>query len=550
MDSISNILSAHARRGSLPTAADFRFSSIASALAHHSTAQPDTAYLIFIADTGARSVHTYATFRESVLRCATSLLRLGVTRSSRIVSAAHNHEDTVILMFAAWCIGACVVPLNMTEDDDRLRFIIGDCGAVLAVVRPEYAGRVRPMCNAANLTCVDVHDDRYVTDSSTPLFVPDEDSFLDDECLIVYTSGTTGKPKGVVLIQRNLMADGEGIASWHGIDATQRMMCVLPIHHVNGTIVTLVTPFLAGSSVVLLRKFQSDTFFTTIRREGITVTSVVPTLLAFLLEAGSDDCDVLHHGFRHIICGAGPLTCELAQRFETTYRIPIMHGYGLSETTCYSCFLETQLSPEEHQHWMQSFGFPSIGTPIPQNDMQIHDPSGNPCAENVRGEIVIRGWNVMKGYYNNDSANASAFEFGWFRSGDEGFWVSSSNGKPYFFITGRLKELIIRGGVNIAPLEIDEVINRAPGVRAGISVGFENDFYGEEVGALVVAESGCDAEAVREFCSRHLPFSKTPKVVLFTDALPVTSTGKYQRNKMKHLFVEWKAAQFTKGPRP
>ncbi|MFM8437797.1 MAG: class I adenylate-forming enzyme family protein, partial [Candidatus Kapaibacterium sp.] len=408
----------------------------------------------------------------------------------------------------------------------------------------------RPMCADVGLRCVTVDDPQYVVSSTTSLYTCADDSFLDEECLIVYTSGTTGKPKGVVLVQRNLMADGEGIAAWHGIDPGQRMMCVLPIHHVNGTIVTLVTPFLAGSSVVVLRRFRSETFFTTIRREGVTVTSVVPTLLAFLLEAKSDDCDVLLHGFRHIICGAGPLTCELADRFESAYRIPIMHGYGLSETTCYSCFIETSLSSTEHRHWMQDYGFPSIGTPIPQNEMRIHDGSGNSCAENVRGEIVIRGWNVMKEYYNNGPANASAFEHGWFRSGDEGFWVSSPAGKPYFFITGRLKELIIRGGVNIAPLEIDEVINRAPGVRAGISVGFENDFYGEEVGALVVSDGSCDAEAVKEFCLRHLPFSKAPKVVLFAEALPVTSTGKYQRNKVKHLFSEWKPAQFTKAPRP
>jgi long-chain acyl-CoA synthetase len=155
----------------------------------------------------------------------------------------------------------------------------------------------------------------------------------------------------------------------------------------------------------------------------------------------------------------------------------------------------------------------------------------------------------MKEYYKNDTANAQAFEHGWFRSGDEGFWAPSSSGKPYFFITGRIKELIIRGGVNIAPLEIDEVINRAPGVRAGISVGFENNFYGEEVGALVIADGVHDAEAILTFCQQHLPFSKAPKVVLFATELPVTSTGKYQRNKVKHLFAEWKSSQFTKSHR-
>ena len=174
-------------------------------------------------------------------------------------------------------------------------------------------------------------------------------------------------------------------------------------------------------------------------------------------------------------------------------------------------------------------------------------------AEGERGEIVARGPNVMKEYYNNPEANAKAFEFGWFRSGDEGFFKTDADGTRYYFIVGRLKELIIRGGVNLAPLEIDEVINSAPGVKAGICVGFENNMYGEEVGALVVlqgdeanGQKGEKEEQIIAYCREHLPFHKSPKVVLFTDQLPVTSTGKYQRNKVKHLFAEWKDHQFRK----
>ena len=134
-----------------------------------------------------------------------------------------------------------------------------------------------------------------------------------------------------------------------------------------------------------------------------------------------------------------------------------------------------------------------------------------------------------------------------FRSGDEGFCLPDEKGRLFYFITGRLKELIIRGGVNLAPLEIDEVINRAPGVKAGICVGFENNMYGEEVGALVIAsDPTADTASIIAFCRANLPFHKSPKVVIFTDALPVTSTGKYQRNKVKHLFAEWKDSQFRK----
>jgi acyl-CoA synthetase (AMP-forming)/AMP-acid ligase II len=286
----------------------------------------------------------------------------------------------------------------------------------------------------------------------------------------------------------------------------------------------------------------------------VHVVSVVPTLLAFLIEYYKARPDVLElfrkkpSTLRHIICGAGPLTVELGQQFEEMFGITIVHGYGLSETTCYSCFLPIDLTKQEHRHWMQDFGFPSIGVALPQNEMMIADENGRELGQSEKGEIAIRGINVMKYYYENEEANERTFSYGWFRSGDEGFYEVDESGRHFFFITGRLKELIIRGGVNISPLEIDEVIAQCPNVKCGIAVGFENDFYGEEVGALVQTKDGATltADAVIAFCRKRLPFAKSPKVVVFGENIPVTSTGKYQRNQCKPLFSEWKASQFRK----
>ena len=155
----------------------------------------------------------------------------------------------------------------------------------------------------------------------------------------------------------------------------------------------------------------------------------------------------------------------------------------------------------------------------------------------------------MKYYDQNPDANDKTFEFGWFRSGDEGFFVSDEHGRKYYFITGRIKELIIRGGINIAPLEIDEVLMSLPQVQAGIAVGFDNDWYGEEVGALVLLKEGESAteelkQEIMKKCAEKLPFYKSPKAVVFSGTIPVTSTGKYQRNKVKHLFAEFKTIQF------
>ncbi len=520
--------------------------SWAAVLAERTHRYNEKPWLIYHDGKGLRQVWSYAVFADVAQRLASLLEHHGIRKGDRVAIAGHNHPDTILAYFACWLMGACAVPLNMTEDDTRLAYILENSESKLVLCREEYTQRIKH----SHVITVD-------TDSADPEFyklvraqapytLNTDADMLDKECLIVYTSGTTGNPKGVVLVQRNLFADGADIAAWHGMTANSRVMCVLPVHHVNGTVVTHVAPYIAGSTVILNRKFSSTQFWEVVRSEEVSIVSVVPTLLAFLLDAHGKDSQpsVPQKSQLHFICGAGPLTCELAQRFEDTFGYRIIHGYGLSETTCYTCFLPRDLSDAEHRSWLLDHGFPSIGVALPCNEMSIHDAQGRPLAPGERGEIVARGSNIMKGYHNNPEANAKAFEFGWFRSGDEGFYLNDARGRAYYFITGRLKELIIRGGVNLAPLEIDEVINRAPGVKVGICVGFENTYYGEEVGALVIAEPGTRSEDIIRYCACHLPSHKAPKVVLFTDELPVTSTGKYQRNRVKHLFADWKNVQF------
>ena len=526
-------------------------------------------YLIYYDLAGERIQYNYKDFFMLAQQCASMMHSFGVRRGDRVATISHNHADTVIQYFGAWLLGACVVPVSLSEDDHRISYILENSRAKLVFLRNDYWGRVMPLVAAVPnvphvLCCGSPIEDAISFDealaNADPFFTSESAVTIEDEALIVYTSGTTGNPKGVVLTQHNLLADAKGITEWHGMTNGQRMMCVLPIHHVNGTIVTLVTPMYFGGTVILNQKFQSEHFFERIERERVNVVSVVPTLLAFLIEfykgkSGEDarSFDGLrtgstHAALRHIICGAGPLTVELGAQFEDMFGIPIMHGYGLSETTCYSCFLPIDLTPEEHRHWMRDLGYPSIGVAIPQNEMMIADENGNEVVPGEKGEIAIRGVNVMKYYYENDEANAQTFNYGWFRSGDEGFYQFDQQGRKFIFITGRLKELIIRGGVNISPLEIDEVLARCPNVKAAIAVGFENDFYGEEVGAYVQTVEGAalSTEQVIAFCHKELPFSKAPKVVVFGNDIPVTSTGKYQRNKCKPLFREWKAMQFRK----
>jgi long-chain acyl-CoA synthetase len=513
----------------------------------------DRPFLIHYDPESGRRVFTYREFQERVHRIARQLAgRLGLRRGDRLATVAENHADTVCLYFAAWTLGAAVVPINVGEDDERIAYILDHAEASVAFVRPAYLERVRALqpraprlrelvvigpAQAGSLTLADLE-----AESDHPI----EDAGREDEALLIYTSGTTGPPKGVVLTQYNLMVDAQGIVDWQAITPDQRMMCVLPIHHVNGIVVTLVTPLYAGTSVVLERQFRTGTFWPHVAAEDVQIVSVVPTLLHYLCEAGEQPPAEVLTRFRHFICGAGTLSVALAARFEECFGLPILHGYGLSETTCYSCFLPISLTPEERRGWLCDHGYPSIGVPIEPNEMGIMDPEGKLLGEGERGEIVIRGHNVMKHYYQRPDANATAFQFGWFHSGDEGFYRADTAGRPFFFITGRLKELINRGGVKFSPFDIEEVLAQLPGLRVGLAVAFDNAAYGEEVGAYVVLEPGVSLteEEVLAHCRARMPFAKSPKVVVFGEEVPVTTTGKYQRLKLKSLFEEWANTQF------
>lgn len=541
----------HARSLSHSQLPDLEFDNFPDLIENHIAS--DQPYLTYIDEENNRVELSYKEFCDKVFGVARFLQNKGLRHGDRIATISHNHWQTVVQYFASWLLGLVVVPVNLGEDDERIAYILENGNVELAFIRIDYKERIRTILekydklkHIETVLCEETVYNYWQKEGKLKL---EEETLAASEALIVFTSGTTGAPKGVVLSQRNLLEDARSISDWHNIDASTRMMCVLPIHHVNGTVVTMITPFFAGGSTVLNQKFRASRFFEMIKEESVHIVSMVPTLLQYLNSFYEDKqrpgCPTL----QHVICGAGPLTVKVAENFEENLGVPIIHGYGLSETTCYSCFVPVDINKEEHDKWRSDFGYPSIGVPVPANEMAIHDEDGKALGEEERGEIVIRGLNVMIGYYNNEEANQKTFKNGWFRSGDEGFYVNDDQGRPYFFITGRLKELIIRGGVNLAPLEIDEVINKAPGVSAGIAVGFENDWYGEEVGAYVELEEDAeeDEEAILEYCREHLPFSKSPKVVVFGDQIPVTSTGKYQRRKVTHLFEKWKEVQFKKS---
>lgn len=495
--------------------------------------------------------YSYAEFGTAVQRAAWYLHdQVGLRRGDRLATMLFNHDVTVVLYFAAWISGITVVPINIEEPTDKKRFILEHSEASAVCCWHSYVEEVNGLRRdlPALRHVIALNEGGFMEDTSHGKgdetrhgsFAPGHASYaglLEDEALIVYTSGTTGPPKGVILTAKNLLTDADAIADRHLFGINDRLMCVLPIHHVNGTVVTLLTPFYCKGSLVLNRKFKSATFWRRLHEEHVTCVSVVPTLLEFLLDANEDLAPYSLDYFKGFICGAGPLLKETATRFEDRFGFPIRHGYGLSETTCYSCFLPNDLPWDEHRHWLRDYEFPSIGVPLPHNTMTILNDKGQLVPEMSRGEICIRGGTVCAGYFKRNDANEAAFKWGWFRSGDEGFYTQDRQGRPFFFISGRLKELIIRGGVNISPLEIDDALKSHPLVQFAMAIPFEHRYYGEEIAAYVVPREGAPPLAMEgdllEHCRRLLPFSKCPKVILFGQEIPYTSTGKPKRLELK-----------------
>jgi long-chain acyl-CoA synthetase len=475
---------------------------------------------------------SYAAFARQVRRVARGLRALGVDRSDKVALLLGNCPEFLSVFFACAALGAVAVPINPRLKAGEVQYILQNSDSVALVIASDLLSMIAPTLDDCPLlrhvvivgaipdmpVSVPLHpfsslsasDDRPIVASVSP----------DDIASIIYTSGTTGRPKGVLLSHGNYLFDVWSYATACQISAADRLLCMLPLFHVNAQVASVLSALHQGGALILLEGFSPREFLPALARYRATSFSAVPTIYAILNnlpDASQYDLSNL----RVCICGAAPMPVEVFERFEQTYRAFILEGYGLSEGTCVSTLNPLDGRPRK---------IGSIGVALPGQEVRIVDEHGVSAPAGTVGEIVIRGPNVMQGYYKNPEATAAAIRDGWLYTGDLGF----CDAEGYFYIVGRKKEMIIRGGENIYPKEIEEVLYRHPAVVEAAVVGLPDPIWGEQVAAFIVPrpDKAVSTEEIADYCRANLADFKCPRVIEFIDAFPKTATGKIQKNQL------------------
>ncbi|MEU6655442.1 AMP-binding protein [Streptomyces sp. NPDC046900] len=447
-------------------------------------------------------------FLARVRNAAAVLCARGIGAGDVVAVILPNRLDLVVIMFAAWRLGAAVTPVNPGLTDAEARHQVEDCAA--KVVITDDGARV-----------VGTLDVAAVTDAPLAAEDPAVGAVASDSlALIIYTSGTTGRPKGVMLDHANVAAMCRMIIDGIGLDETDHSLLVLPLFHVNGIVVSVLSPLLAGGRATVAGRFSTSTFFDLVEFVRPTYFSAVPAIYAMLV-ALPDEIRPDTSSLRRVICGAAPMPAELIARFENRFGVPIVEGYGLSEGTCAST-LNPPGGPRKPG---------TVGLPLPGQTVAVMDGEGNLLDDGSAGEVVVRGPNVMRGYLGLPDETARTVVDGWLHTGDVGRFDADG----YLVLVDRIKDMIIRGGENIYPKEIENVLHTHPAVLEAAVVGASDPVLGEVPVAHVVPLPGAAvaADELIEHCRGSLARIKVPVTVFVTDALPRNPVGKIDKRRLR-----------------
>jgi acyl-CoA synthetase (AMP-forming)/AMP-acid ligase II len=466
---------------------------------------------------------TYGALRDQIEALAETLAAAGVARGDRVGIVLPNGVPAIVCFLAASVVGTAA-PLNPAYTEDEFRFYLDDTGARTLIVPAEGAEAARRAAgdrrqiltatmDAAGTVAFDGVARRGRFDA------PDGS----DTALVLHTSGSTGRPKRVPLSHANLAISARNIARGYALSEADVAMCVMPLFHVHGLVASTLATFASGGTVVVPPKFNPLSFWRVARDHRVTWYSAVPTLHQLLLARRGAGKPAGSETLRFIRSCSAALPPRVLHQMEESFGAPVLEAYGMTEAA--HQIASNPLPPAPHKP-----GSVGLGRDV---QVSIMDEDGNHQPAGSRGEVVIKGPNVIEGYENNPEANASSFVDGWFRTGDEGYLDRDG----YLTLVARIKELINRGGEKFAPREIDEVLLAHPAVAEAVTFGVPHATWGEEVAAAVVLRDSASETDLLEHCRTHLAEFKRPKRIHVTDAIPRTATGKIQRRLVAEAYA-------------
>jgi long-chain acyl-CoA synthetase len=481
---------------------------------------------------------TYGEFDARTDELAAGLAELGVGEGDVVSVFLPNCLEFLEAWWAILKAGGVLGPVNPAYTGPEAGYVIGHSEAVALVTNANGANVVAPerdkLQTLRSVISIDEGGDmRFDELAGRGLGTPTPQRELDDLAAILYTSGTTGRPKGATLTHRNELVNAAMAAELLPLGPGDRVGMLLPLFHANAQVVTCLVPMMIGLEIVMWERFSASKFWDTVEELQPVSLSAVPTILAAVLNTPGAPSGAT--SLRFVICGAAPLSVELLEAFEKRFGFRILEGYGLTETTCVS-----SLNP-----YYADRKVGSIGLPLRGQEMRVVNDAGEQVPRGDYGEIIIKGPNVMKGYLKNDNATNESIRDGWLHTGDVGYVDEDG----YFFIVDRSKDMIIRGGENIYPREIEEVIYEHEGILECAVIGVPDPVRGEEVLAIVAPKPGVqlDADELAAFAAERIAKYKLPRKFEIRDELPKTPTGKISKGPLRDEFGSW-ATERSKAP--
>ncbi|MEV0742167.1 long-chain fatty acid--CoA ligase [Streptomyces sp. NPDC050549] len=479
----------------------------ADAIWRHADERPDA-----VALRARGRVWTYAELRDHVAAYAGALRAEGVRPGERLLLIAPTGPEFVVVAGAAHTAGAVLITLNTMATASEVGYALDDSGARLVVAWYETAEAARKAAGERGLPFLMLRHDAQVSEGE-PLPEPVERR-ADDTALLLYTSGTTGRPKGVELSITNLAFTAEAFGQQLTLTPADRFATALPLFHVFGQAVCLNGTLTAGASISLLSPFEPNAMLRMVRDDQVTLIAGVPTMWNAMLHADGDFGPDDFADLRLAGSGGASLPGEVIREFQKRFGCTILEGYGLTESTGAGAFNSPYHGPRTG----------SVGPALPGTGIEVRDPAGEVLPPGEVGEVYLTGPHIMKGYWNRPEATAADLPDGRLRTGDLGRLDEDG----FLYIVDRLKDLVIRGGYNVYPREVEEVLYGHPDIVEAAVIGVPHPHYGEEVAAVVTLRPGAalTAEDLRAWAKERLSAYKVPHLVQFVDALPKGSTGK------------------------